>query len=155
MFDFKKEDENESNRSERDLTNAEINEALRKKRQDENKAWSLIKKTLIYFVYLSLLFNVCYSKTDSRSYAYQTQLKNNFLREISIVQTSKDVWMWVNQHSINSLMGTYWYNSGATGLKKYTLDYSSVVVGTVLMRQSRIKTSTSQKNLNIVFKYLI
>lgn len=57
----------------------------RAKRRLEKKAWTTIRKSLVYALFLSVLFSVAYTKTNSRSYIYQKLLQGLLLGNISLV----------------------------------------------------------------------
>ena len=98
----------------------------------ENKAWSLLKKTFIYFIFLGILFNVCYSKTDVKSFQYKTRLEELLLGGIDEIKTTGQLWKWLNSNFLTSIMGNTWYNQQPNGLKNFLRDYSSFLVGSIL-----------------------
>lgn len=58
---------------------------LKAKREQERKAWLMIKKLIIYSLFLSILSVAAFSKTNSLSFKYQTQLQNLILPNITLV----------------------------------------------------------------------
>lgn len=59
------------------LKNAEL-EAARNKRLKEVKVWDALREIIIYVIFLSVLFSVCYTNNGSRAYEYQVMMKKNF-----------------------------------------------------------------------------
>lgn len=58
---------------------------LREQRLFENKIYSVLKQLAIYTIFLTVLFVVAMSKTNPKSYNYQTQLQNLILNDIKKV----------------------------------------------------------------------
>ena len=80
-------DKGDNTRNSHVIPKSDIYAEQRRKRQMENKAWSLIKKIFVYMIYLLVLFNVCYSKTDRKSYHYQRRLSELIVPDINEVNT--------------------------------------------------------------------
>lgn len=59
------------------LKNTEL-EAARTKRLKEVKVWDALREIVIYIIFLSILFSVCYSNNGSRAYEYQVMVRKIF-----------------------------------------------------------------------------
>lgn len=68
-----------------DAPNAILLQELKKQKQMENKAWKIMRSILLYAIFLTILFQVAFSKTSSHSYLYQNQLKNLMTQNITKV----------------------------------------------------------------------
>lgn len=130
-------------RKEAENTNSIILMEMKKKKDMENKAWSMLKKILVYSIYLFILFQTCYSKTSPLSYLYKTQLQNNLGANLSRVQTIDHMFSWIQDQFLPAVIKTTWYNDESTSsdMSKYIGDYSSYLVGSILFRQSRVISS--------------
>lgn len=51
---------------------------IREKRLKEKKIWKYIREIAVYFMFISVVLIVCYSKRDYNSFNYQFMIKNLF-----------------------------------------------------------------------------
>jgi hypothetical protein len=50
----------------------------REKKLREKKAWHSLQEILFYFIFVWILFIVCFSQKDNSAFTYQTMLRRTF-----------------------------------------------------------------------------
>ena len=74
---------------------------------------------------------------------------NIYYKKIKIKKTEQ-IWSWLQDDFLSSIYGSTWYNQEPTNLKNYIKDYSSVIVGCVLLRQARVKSSACRSSIQTI-----
>ncbi len=111
----------------------------------KNKKQKLAKQILIEvfynLIFLQVLFAVSYTNKDSNSYKYQKQVKS-FFDSYKKVNNINELWSWLKSDFLNNFQTQQYYNGFKLENKNsYLSDYTSVLIGYPIIRQSRIKNS--------------
>ena len=104
----------------------------KEKYQKEKKAINIIKEITCYSIFLIILFLVCYSNKDLRSFSYKENLENVFSVSKSLVKVEKidHLYDWIRNDFLISL-----YNQKNENLMK---DRTSYLLGFPILRQLRV-----------------
>ncbi|CAF0788844.1 unnamed protein product [Adineta steineri] len=136
-----------------------LNEAevmcARDRRLKEIQMWSIIRETLLYICFLSLLYTVIFSNCQSNSYSQVKHLQNFLLNsrqmddDYTKISTINQYWNWLENSFISNIRAQQWYNGDAPkNLSGFINDKSSRLIGWVTMRQLRIKSDLCPAHVN-------
>ncbi|RNA25490.1 polycystin-1-like isoform X2, partial [Brachionus plicatilis] len=121
------------------LKNVEL-EAARKRRLREVKVWDALREIVIYFVFLCILFSVCYTNNGSQPYQYQKMVKKIFEPKFKNIN---QFWTWSIDKLTVGLRAETWYNSHPPyTLAGFLNDKTSRMLGYATIRQVRVKQNS-------------
>ncbi|CAF4321707.1 unnamed protein product, partial [Adineta steineri] len=127
----------------------------RDRRLKEIQMWSIIRETLLYICFLSLLYTVIFSNCQSNSYSQVKHLQNFLLNsrqmddDYTKISTINQYWNWLENSFISNIRAQEWYNGDAPrNLSGFINDKSSRLIGWVTMRQLRIKSDLCPAHVN-------
>ena len=130
-----------------DLNKVNYEELLIKKEKERKESlfWKLIRDVAFYSFFILVVIIVAISNKDTNTYQYQKNLKKlfgiNAFSDGSLkkVKQIDDVWDWTETYFLKALSSKTWYNGRDTNFNKFLFDYSSMVIGSPILRQLRVK----------------
>lgn len=115
-------------------------ELARQDRLKEIRMWSVIRETLTYLIFLSLIFAITYSHRTTDTFQQVNHLRKYF-RSKSIVYSINDYWTWLETNFVDKIRAQQWYNNDIPlNLNGYINDKTNRLIGWGLMRQLRIQS---------------
>ncbi|CAF0973552.1 unnamed protein product, partial [Brachionus calyciflorus] len=123
-------------------------QAAREQRLREVKIWDAVREIVIYFIFLCVLFTVCYTNNGTTSYGYQAMIKKVFEPSITTID---DFWKWsMDSLAVNLRAGRWYDGSQPYGLAGFLNDKTSRMLGYATFRQVRVKNNscTTINNFN-------
>ncbi|UJR08983.1 hypothetical protein I4U23_013233 [Adineta vaga] len=115
-------------------------------RLKEIRMWEIIRETLNYICYLTLIYLITYSNINSNAFFQVNHLEKFFLnsRQSDIdyrkISTIDNYWNWLERSFVSNIRAQEWYNGNAArNLSGFINDKSNRLIGRVLMRQLRVK----------------
>ena len=122
---------------------------MRNMKREENRIYNSLIEISIYIIFIFFLFCVSTFKQSSRSFYYQSALRNVIKLnqdQYKQIKTPEKIWSWMKTDFLDGMKKDYWYNvNDSTGLatalaqKGFLADSSSYLIGKILLRQLRIK----------------
>ncbi|CAF3860190.1 unnamed protein product, partial [Adineta steineri] len=141
-------------------SNVRLNESelacVRDQRLKEIHMWTIIREIVFYFCFLILIYLMTYIIMNSNAFFQVNHLRNYFLNTNQIdndytkISTIDQYWNWLENSFISNIHAQEWYNGDAPqNLNVFINDKSNRLIGRVLMRQLRVKTSLCPTKLSL------
>ncbi|CAF1068198.1 unnamed protein product [Adineta steineri] len=140
--------------------NVRLNESelacIRDQRLKEIRMWEIIREIVFYFFCLILIYLITYTNMNSNAFFQVNHLQKYFLNTNQIdndytkISTIDQYWNWLENSFILNIHAQQWYNGEAPeNLNGFINDKSNRLIGRVLMRQLRVKTSLCPTKLSL------
>ena len=123
----------------------------REQRLKEIEMWSIIREIGSYLIFLSVLYFITFSNTNSNAFYQVQHLRNFFLNtkqnenSFTKISTVDQYWLWLETSFTENLRAQQWYNDEPPrNLSGYINDKTNRLIGWAIIRQLRVQSHSCQ-----------